>query len=203
MILAAIYRSHAEDLGEAALPEKPPPRPRCARRGPRSSGGGFAPRAGSLKPTADGPLSCGVLCGRMPCRMRAARCVESAPRTPPQGRGPAGARAGDCERPGTLCDQILAPLLGKEAHYFSTPASGSTAGSRSLRQAASVRRWRGRPGDRSCGHCRSRATSPSPRAWVGPQPPTRRPRRAPLGQVPAQPASVLDGPERRLGKRFA
>ena len=41
------------------------------------------------------------------------------------------------ERPGTLGHQVFAPI-GQEAQHFPVPASGSTVGSRSLRQAANA-----------------------------------------------------------------
>jgi hypothetical protein len=85
--------------------------------------------ANRRRPQAEAP------CGRMPRTMRAARWVESVPGTPPgtrSRRSPLQA----VERPGTLGDQVFAPL-GKEAQHLRS-SSGSTVGNRSLRQAASA-----------------------------------------------------------------
>jgi hypothetical protein len=82
-------------------------------------------------------------------------------------RGPVGgARGGGLERPSlTLGHQVFASL-GKKAQSTSELASGSTAASRSLRQAASVR-WRGRPVHRSCGCCQPRALASALKALGG------------------------------------
>ena len=64
--------------------------------------------------------------------------------------------------------------LSESRRNTSEAASGSTAASRSLREAARAR-WRGHRAHRSCGRCQSRAPAPVPKAWAARPPRTRRP----------------------------
>ena len=96
-------------------------------------------------------------CGRMPRRMRAARRVESVPGTPPGTRS----RRSPCRRLNArVRSATKSSRLSESKRSTSEPASGSTAASRSLRQAARAR-WPGRPAHRFCGRCRSRAPAPA------------------------------------------
>ena len=84
--------------------------------------------------------------------------------------------------------------LSERRRSTSEAASGSTVGSRSLREAARAR-WRGHRARRSCGRCRSKAPAPAPKAWA-PRPPLTPRRPLPISQPGADPeaASVLYRP---------
>ncbi len=74
-------------------------------------------------------------CARMPRRMRAARGVESVPATPPGTRS----RRSPCRRLNArVRSATKSSRLSESRRSTSEPASGSTMGNRSLRQAASA-----------------------------------------------------------------
>jgi hypothetical protein len=107
----------------------------------------------------------------MPRRMRAARELESVPRTPPATRS----RRSPCRRLNArVRSATKSSRLSGSRRSTSAPASGSMVGSRSLRQAARAQ-WGGRPTHRFCGRCRLRAPAPAPKAWAPRPPPTRQP----------------------------
>ena len=132
------------------------------------------------------------------CRAGGARPSRPRASGPPRrGGGPAGARGGCLSA--LVRSATRSSRLSESRRSASDAASGSTAASRPLREAAG---WRGHLPRRSCGHCRSRAPAPALRAWAGRPPPTRRPQPAsPPGDRPRPLA--FSTAQRRSGRRLA
>ena len=110
-----------------------------------------------------------ALSGRMPRRMRAARWAESVPATPPGTRS----RRSPCRRlsalvrSATRSSRLSESSVAPQMRPRDRPPPAA-------RCARLPRRWPGHRAPRSCGHCRSRAPAPGPKAWAGRPPHTRR-----------------------------